>query len=613
MSYIESFKKLLTRVKLDYSLRRKSRRLIAGIVSSSSQPAWRTPATSDVGVDPEMLADKDGNPPKLGARMYRTGKDGKPVRSKSGEIISQSQTLELQVRLLNSSSASSRRSPWRTPHASDGEGGVMEMRPEADAHLKLRDHVANWSTPQAHDVHGAKTPVQVADQRKRTKAGVRNLNEDVRNWPTPNAFPDAPNKNSNQRNGEPSLGPRARNWPTPRSEDSESAGNHTDARTHPGDSLTGVLKSWPTPASRDGKGTNSEMHVTTKGTGRKHMDQLPNFIEHGQRTGEIRSASFLPTRTTRSRGHKCSIKCRRLNPRFASWLMSWSPGWISFESSETALWLFRARMRLASLLAGYAHVFNPSSTPWSTPRAGEGRDGDQSKNAKGKGFAPMLCKQSRKWPSPQARDYRSVTGNEDRQRDHAEQNLNVKASRWPTPHSLAGDGHGSELSMTATVTGGYSNSERTKKRLHWPTPSSQGSAGEISEDLERRGGKLVNKKTGRILQTNLATEVKRWPTPRANTLEGRGTAKRKPGTGGKILNEEAEKWLSPNSKARKSNGRNTWSTPRAHCNIVGKKSQKPFREGGNTSKPGLEDQALASGRGGTKRIRKSTRATISGR
>jgi hypothetical protein len=42
----------------------------------------------------------------------------------------------------------------------------------------------------------------------------------------------------------------------------------------------------------------------------------------------------------------------------------------------------------------------------------------------------------------------------------------------------------------------------------WPTPSSLGSAGEISEDLERKGEKWVNKKTGRVLQTNLATDAR---------------------------------------------------------------------------------------------------------
>lgn len=44
---------------------------------------------------------------------------------------------------------------WRTPEGTDGEGGVMEVREDADAHLKLRDQAANWqpnwATPQARD------------------------------------------------------------------------------------------------------------------------------------------------------------------------------------------------------------------------------------------------------------------------------------------------------------------------------------------------------------------------------------------------------------------------------------------------------------------------------
>ena len=62
--------------------------------------------------------------------------------------------------------------------------------------------------------------------------------------------------------------------------------------------------------------------------------------------------------------------------------------------------------------------------------------------------------------------------------------------------------------------------------IAWPTPSASGSAGEISENLERRGEKLYNTETGRILQTNLATEAKQiylrdgqivsWPTPVAD-------------------------------------------------------------------------------------------------
>ena len=72
----------------------------------------------------------------------------------------------------------------------------------------------------------------------------------------------------------------------------------------------------------------------------------------------------------------------------------------------------------------------------------------------------------------------------------------------------------------------------TQPTAGWPTPSAQGSAGEISENLERRGEKLYNTETGRILQTNLATEAKQiylrdgqivsWPTPQARDYKDRG-------------------------------------------------------------------------------------------
>src|SRR3990170_7894933 len=45
---------------------------------------------------------------------------------------------------------------WRTPHASDGDGGVMEMRKGTAGHYKLRDHVQErnkdfWPTPTSRD------------------------------------------------------------------------------------------------------------------------------------------------------------------------------------------------------------------------------------------------------------------------------------------------------------------------------------------------------------------------------------------------------------------------------------------------------------------------------
>jgi len=132
--------------------------------------------------------------------------------------------------------------------ASGGEFGKQAMRV-----------TESWTTPQAHDVHGAKTAAQVEKHRQKTGGGTRNLNEDVSNWATPRASAnenrmtkaapshDGRKHDSNQKNGDPSLGKAAENWPTPRSEDSERCGNHRNVT----DSLTGATKTWRSPNARD--------------------------------------------------------------------------------------------------------------------------------------------------------------------------------------------------------------------------------------------------------------------------------------------------------------------------------------------------------------------------
>jgi len=45
------------------------------------------------------------------------------------------------------------------------------------------------------------------------------------------------------------------------------------------DDLSSSAVNWPTPAARDYKGENGTEHLTA-GTGRKHLDQLPNFVAH---------------------------------------------------------------------------------------------------------------------------------------------------------------------------------------------------------------------------------------------------------------------------------------------------------------------------------------------
>jgi hypothetical protein len=50
---------------------------------------------------------------------------------------------------------------------------------------------------------------------------------------------------------------------------------------------------------------------------------------------------------------------RQLNPEFVEWLMGWPEGWTAFACSETALCLWRQRMR--SALSGMS--LPPAPTP----------------------------------------------------------------------------------------------------------------------------------------------------------------------------------------------------------------------------------------------------------
>jgi hypothetical protein len=51
---------------------------------------------------------------------------------------------------------------WKTPHASDGEGGVMEIREGTAGHYKLRDtaHLAGWPTVTVQDAENNAGPSQ---------------------------------------------------------------------------------------------------------------------------------------------------------------------------------------------------------------------------------------------------------------------------------------------------------------------------------------------------------------------------------------------------------------------------------------------------------------------
>ncbi len=114
---------------------------------------------------------------------------------------------------------------------------------------------------------------------------------------------------------------------------------------------------WPTPAARDYKGANSKDHVTTNGSGRMHMDQLPNFVEHAFQPS--------PPDPATSDGPTSSRQRRSLNPLFVEWLMGWPIGLSGFETAGMAsclsqppsrgcdcmdCWLMTQRAMLSDLL-----------------------------------------------------------------------------------------------------------------------------------------------------------------------------------------------------------------------------------------------------------------------
>jgi hypothetical protein len=136
-------------------------------------------------------------------------------------------------------------------------------------------------------------------------------------------------------------------WRTP---DSQNAGGVRTRQTSRGQghqkTIAEQAEHWPTPSARDHKGENSVDHVTINGTGRMHLDQLPNFVAH----------LFRPDLPTSSSGNASSTNdptsrpLSRLNPNFVEWLMGLPDGWTDIDRIDsgpvaTPLFLYKRHMR----------------------------------------------------------------------------------------------------------------------------------------------------------------------------------------------------------------------------------------------------------------------------
>lgn len=135
----------------------------------------------------------------------------------------------------------------------------------------------------------------------------------------------------------------AKMWPTPR------AGNPGSRKPGTGGKVLAeeAKRTWPTPAARDYKGANSELHCTETGTGRKHMDQLPNAVAHGgTKTRRTWLTPKTPTgggqmeRNTEGGGLRkledqisqdAGRPTGQLNPSWVEWLMGWPIGFTDLK------------------------------------------------------------------------------------------------------------------------------------------------------------------------------------------------------------------------------------------------------------------------------------------
>jgi len=202
----------------------------------------------------------------------------------------------------------------------------------------------------------------------------------------------------------------------------------------------------------------------------------------------------------------------------------------------------------------------PTPEAYNYPKSGGSTPGQASYK---EGSQIHLHHAATSWATPQSRDYRSAEGNDPRwENPDRSRNLNdqvrTEGDMWMTPNTMDTLPAKTQEALNHEYTHrpGTKNPNNLRDQVNveegqamWPTPSAQGSAGEINEDLVRRGQKLVNSKTGRVLQTNLATEARQatWPTP--NVVDHKGfdpPGKKNPHRPGELY--EVENWATPTTR-----------------------------------------------------------------
>lgn len=207
------------------------------------------------------------------------------------------------------------------------------------------------------------TSVMTTGAGSEGRDGGLNLQTAATSWLTPRVTTGEYTRDGGEKGKERlTIGGQAAMWGTPRASDGEKGGPNM-AFGAGGTPLPSQAANWPTPASRDHKGENSEAHLTN-GTGRLHLDQLPNAVAFlFSRPAPVTPPHGLPSsdpRPTWRRLRRLVISThgravwkrmaasggkRRLNPNFVAFLMGWPIGHPSCACSATEFSRWQRHMR----------------------------------------------------------------------------------------------------------------------------------------------------------------------------------------------------------------------------------------------------------------------------
>lgn len=198
---------------------------------------------------------------------------------------------------------------WPTPQVGTGENSHGQISGDFRNRMEELLTAPMWATP---DCNTSTYSNGKMGPNIREQAASWNANSAATNSPNPAVAMDAPTakatawptpKGSDGTKGGPNqagsrgdlmLPSAAAQWPTPRTTDTNQGRGAEligTAYYRPSPALksgilvgqanlSDVVQQWPTPAARDSKGANSAEHALITGGGRKHMDQLSNFVAH---------------------------------------------------------------------------------------------------------------------------------------------------------------------------------------------------------------------------------------------------------------------------------------------------------------------------------------------